>query len=61
MKICKAESFHQSQGFEACMALAQGSETQRQMLQDAIKQERVSQLGHSKTRKCVFALGLVYM
>ncbi|STK86531.1 phenylacetate-CoA oxygenase subunit PaaA [Escherichia coli] len=28
--------FHQRQGFEACMALAQGSEAQKQMLQDAI-------------------------
>ncbi|AQT91415.1 TPA: 1,2-phenylacetyl-CoA epoxidase subunit A [Enterobacter roggenkampii] len=36
VKICKEESFHQRQGFEACMALAQGSEAQRQMLQDAI-------------------------
>ena len=26
VKICKEESFHQRQGFEACMALAQGSE-----------------------------------
>jgi ring-1,2-phenylacetyl-CoA epoxidase subunit PaaA len=36
VKICKEESFHQRQGFEACMALAHGSEAQRQMLQDAI-------------------------
>ncbi len=36
VKICKEESFHQRQGYEACMALAQGSEEQRQMLQDAI-------------------------
>lgn len=36
VKICKEESFHQRQGYEACMALAQGSEQQRQMLQDAI-------------------------
>ena len=36
VKICKEESFHQRQGFEACMALATGSEEQRQMLQDAI-------------------------
>ena len=34
--IGKEESFHQRQGFEACMALAQGNEAQRQMLQDAI-------------------------
>jgi hypothetical protein len=26
VKICKEESFHQRQGFEACMALAQGSD-----------------------------------
>ncbi|HBY1342430.1 TPA: 1,2-phenylacetyl-CoA epoxidase subunit A, partial [Klebsiella pneumoniae] len=36
VKICKEESFHQRQGFEACMALAQGNDAQRQMLQDAI-------------------------
>lgn len=36
VKICKEESFHQRQGFEACMVLAQGSKEQRQMLQDAI-------------------------
>ena len=36
VKICKEESFHQRQGFEACMALAQGSEAQKQMLQDAL-------------------------
>ena len=36
VKICKEESFHQRQGFEACNVLAQGSEEQRQMLQDAI-------------------------
>ncbi len=36
VKICKEESFHQRQGFEACMALANGSDEQRQMLQDAI-------------------------
>ncbi|WP_241609769.1 Phenylacetic acid catabolic protein, partial [Rosenbergiella australiborealis] len=36
VKICKEESFHQRQGFEACMALSQGSDSQRAMLQDAI-------------------------
>lgn len=36
VKICKEESFHQRQGYEACIALANGSEEQRQMLQDAI-------------------------
>jgi ring-1,2-phenylacetyl-CoA epoxidase subunit PaaA len=36
VKICKEESFHQRQGFEACNVLANGSAAQRQMLQDAI-------------------------
>jgi ring-1,2-phenylacetyl-CoA epoxidase subunit PaaA len=36
VKICKEESFHQRQGFEACTVLAKGSDAQRQMLQDAI-------------------------
>ena len=36
VKICKEESFHQRQGYEACTVLANGSEEQRQMLQDAI-------------------------
>ncbi|MDX7998653.1 1,2-phenylacetyl-CoA epoxidase subunit A [Xenorhabdus sp. Reich] len=36
VKICKEESFHQRQGYEAVMALANGSEAQRAMLQDAI-------------------------
>ncbi|TNV22541.1 1,2-phenylacetyl-CoA epoxidase subunit A [Buttiauxella sp. B2] len=36
VKICKEESFHQRQGFEACTVLAAGCEEQRQMLQDAI-------------------------
>ncbi|QCT21516.1 1,2-phenylacetyl-CoA epoxidase subunit A [Jejubacter calystegiae] len=36
VKICKEESFHQRQGFEACVALANGSDEQRRMLQDAI-------------------------
>ncbi len=36
VKICKEESFHQRQGFEACMVQAKGCEEQRQMLQDAI-------------------------
>ncbi|TOL43241.1 1,2-phenylacetyl-CoA epoxidase subunit A, partial [Vibrio parahaemolyticus] len=35
VKICKEESFHQRQGYEAVMALAQGSEEQKAMLQDA--------------------------
>ncbi len=36
VKICKEESFHQRQGYEACTVLAKGSAEQRQMLQDAI-------------------------
>ncbi|WP_340617769.1 1,2-phenylacetyl-CoA epoxidase subunit PaaA [Xenorhabdus entomophaga] len=36
VKICKEESFHQRQGYEAVMALANGNEAQRAMLQDAI-------------------------
>lgn len=36
VKICKEESFHQRQGYEAVMALAHGSEQQKAMLQDAI-------------------------
>lgn len=36
VRICKEESFHQRQGFEAMMALAQGSEQQKQMAQDAV-------------------------
>ncbi|MDE9430385.1 1,2-phenylacetyl-CoA epoxidase subunit PaaA [Xenorhabdus bovienii] len=36
VKICKEESFHQRQGYEAVMALAAGNDAQRAMLQDAI-------------------------
>nr|WP_277986052.1 1,2-phenylacetyl-CoA epoxidase subunit PaaA [Serratia proteamaculans] len=36
VKICKEESFHQRQGYEAVMAMANGSEQQQAMLQDAI-------------------------
>lgn len=36
VKICKEESFHQRQGYEAVMAMANGSDAQRAMLQDAI-------------------------
>ncbi|WP_241650251.1 1,2-phenylacetyl-CoA epoxidase subunit PaaA [Rosenbergiella collisarenosi] len=36
VKICKEESFHQRQGFDACRALAEGSDQQRAMLQDSI-------------------------
>lgn len=36
VRICKEESFHQRQGFEILLELAQGSPEQRQMAQDAI-------------------------
>lgn len=36
VKICKEESFHQRQGYEAVMALAEGTHEQKVMLQDAI-------------------------
>ncbi|KLU17263.1 MULTISPECIES: 1,2-phenylacetyl-CoA epoxidase subunit PaaA [Xenorhabdus] len=36
VKICKEESFHQRQGYEAVTVLANGSEAQRAMLQDSI-------------------------
>ncbi|CAI0715954.1 Phenylacetic acid degradation protein paaA [Serratia entomophila] len=36
VKICKEESFHQRQGYEAVMAMANGSNEQQAMLQDAI-------------------------
>jgi ring-1,2-phenylacetyl-CoA epoxidase subunit PaaA len=36
IKMCKEESFHQRQGYEAVTVLANGSEQQRAMLQDSI-------------------------
>lgn len=36
VRICKEESFHQRQGFEAMMALANGTSEQKQMAQDAV-------------------------
>lgn len=36
VRICKEESFHQRQGFEAMMALANGTAEQKQMAQDAV-------------------------
>ena len=36
VRICKEESFHQRQGFEAMMELAQGTPEQKQMAQDAV-------------------------
>ena len=37
VRICKEESFHQRQGFEIMLRLAQGSEAQRAMAQDALQ------------------------
>ena len=36
VRVCKEESFHQRQGFELLLKLSQGTEAQRQMVQDAI-------------------------
>lgn len=36
VRICKEESFHQRQGFEALLVLSRGSEAQKAMCQDAI-------------------------
>ncbi len=36
IRICKEESFHQRQGFEAMMALAQGTDAQNELAQDAL-------------------------
>jgi len=36
VRVCKEESFHQRQGFEALMVLSQGNEAQKRMCQDAI-------------------------
>lgn len=36
VRICKEESFHQRQGYEILLALSQGTEEQRKMLQDAV-------------------------
>ena len=36
IRICKEESFHQRQGYHIMMTLAQGSEEQRAMAQDAL-------------------------
>ncbi|OTG92758.1 1,2-phenylacetyl-CoA epoxidase subunit PaaA [Acinetobacter sp. ANC 3832] len=36
VRICKEESFHQRQGFEAMMVLANGTAEQKQMAQDAV-------------------------
>ena len=36
IRVCKEESFHQRQGFEALIVLSKGTEAQRAMVQDAI-------------------------
>ncbi|RYD88699.1 MAG: 1,2-phenylacetyl-CoA epoxidase subunit A, partial [Sphingobacteriales bacterium] len=36
IRVCKEESFHQRQGFEALLVLSKGSDDQRAMVQDAI-------------------------
>jgi ring-1,2-phenylacetyl-CoA epoxidase subunit PaaA len=36
IRICKEESFHQRQGFDALLVLSRGTEAQRAMVQDAI-------------------------
>ncbi|GAA3533047.1 1,2-phenylacetyl-CoA epoxidase subunit A [Zobellella aerophila] len=36
VRVCKEESFHQRQGFEAMMALAGGTKAQKQMAQDSV-------------------------
>jgi ring-1,2-phenylacetyl-CoA epoxidase subunit PaaA len=36
IRICKEESFHQRQGYEAVMAMAQGAPEQKRMAQDAL-------------------------
>jgi ring-1,2-phenylacetyl-CoA epoxidase subunit PaaA len=36
VRVCKEESFHQRQGYEAVMVLARGSSAQQQMAQDAL-------------------------
>jgi ring-1,2-phenylacetyl-CoA epoxidase subunit PaaA len=36
IRVCKEESFHQRQGFEAMTVLANGSPAQRKMAQDAL-------------------------
>ncbi|RYY90908.1 MAG: 1,2-phenylacetyl-CoA epoxidase subunit A [Chitinophagaceae bacterium] len=36
IRVCKEESFHQRQGFEALLVLSKGTDDQRAMVQDAI-------------------------
>jgi ring-1,2-phenylacetyl-CoA epoxidase subunit PaaA len=36
IRICKEESFHQRQGYELLMTMTQGTDGQREMVQDAV-------------------------
>jgi len=36
VRVCKEESFHQRQGYEICMKLAEGTPEQKDMVQDAL-------------------------
>ena len=36
IRVCKEESFHQRQGYEIILTLADGSEAQKDMAQDAL-------------------------
>ena len=36
IRICKEESFHQRQGFDALLAMMQGTDAQREMVQEAV-------------------------
>lgn len=36
VRVCKEESFHQRQGYEIMLSLSRGSESQKQMAQDAL-------------------------
>ncbi len=36
IRICKEESFHQRQGFDALLAMMQGSQAQREMVQESV-------------------------
>jgi len=37
IRICKEESFHQRQGYDALLAMMRGTEAQREMVQDAVE------------------------
>ena len=36
IRVCKEESFHQRQGYEALLTMMQGTQAQREMVQDAV-------------------------